>query len=191
MRGGPEGQGADPVPLCPRRWLLCRLAISWCRQKLRAELRIGSFGFFWAQNISLKFQQKQQTVVGAPGVGVPGFGVRAGWPRSLLGMQQVPAGTRPWGFAPFSLAKFGVFGGSLRDAEHWEWGGRFGVGAVGYFSVSSLTSPCVPAGNRQCLDLQQAEPGAAVRPPSSPAALLGPRGPCGLENPLGCPTEPP
>ncbi|PKU30493.1 hypothetical protein llap_19203 [Limosa lapponica baueri] len=30
--------------------------------KLHAELKIGSFGFFWAQNISLKFQQEQQTV---------------------------------------------------------------------------------------------------------------------------------
>ncbi|KAM9218348.1 bridge-like lipid transfer protein family member 2 [Leptosomus discolor] len=44
------------------RWLACRLAVTWCRQKLRAELKIGSFGFFWAQNISLKFQQEQQTV---------------------------------------------------------------------------------------------------------------------------------
>uniref|UniRef100_A0A663F0X2 Uncharacterized protein n=1 Tax=Aquila chrysaetos chrysaetos TaxID=223781 RepID=A0A663F0X2_AQUCH len=46
------------------RWLACRLAVTWCRQKLHAELKIGSFGFFWAQNISLKFQQEQQTVVG-------------------------------------------------------------------------------------------------------------------------------
>uniref|UniRef100_A0A8C3UBZ9 Uncharacterized protein n=1 Tax=Catharus ustulatus TaxID=91951 RepID=A0A8C3UBZ9_CATUS len=46
------------------RWLACRLAVSWCRQKLHAELKIGSFGFFWAQNISLKFQREQQTVVG-------------------------------------------------------------------------------------------------------------------------------
>lgn len=60
-RGGP----------CPfaytHRWLACRLAITWCRQKLQAELKIGSFGFFWAQNISLKFQQEQQTVVGTCG----------------------------------------------------------------------------------------------------------------------------
>ncbi|XP_066419511.1 bridge-like lipid transfer protein family member 2 [Molothrus aeneus] len=44
------------------RWLACRLAVTWCRQKLHAELKIGSFGFFWAQNISLKFQREQQTV---------------------------------------------------------------------------------------------------------------------------------
>ncbi|XP_074869814.1 bridge-like lipid transfer protein family member 2 isoform X2 [Carettochelys insculpta] len=44
------------------RWLVCRLATNWCRQRLRAELKIGSFGFFWLQNISLKFQQEQQTV---------------------------------------------------------------------------------------------------------------------------------
>uniref|UniRef100_A0A803WFH8 Uncharacterized protein n=1 Tax=Ficedula albicollis TaxID=59894 RepID=A0A803WFH8_FICAL len=44
------------------RWLACRLAVTWCRQKLQAELKIGSFGFFWAQNISLKFQREQQTV---------------------------------------------------------------------------------------------------------------------------------
>uniref|UniRef100_A0A8D0ETD4 Uncharacterized protein n=1 Tax=Strix occidentalis caurina TaxID=311401 RepID=A0A8D0ETD4_STROC len=43
-------------------WLACRLAVTWCRQKLHAELKIGSFGFFWAQNISLKFQREQQTV---------------------------------------------------------------------------------------------------------------------------------
>ncbi|XP_067422042.1 bridge-like lipid transfer protein family member 2 isoform X1 [Emydura macquarii macquarii] len=44
------------------RWLVCRLATNWCRRRLRAELKIGSFGFFWLQNISLKFQQEQQTV---------------------------------------------------------------------------------------------------------------------------------
>ncbi|KFP30964.1 UPF0378 protein KIAA0100, partial [Colius striatus] len=44
------------------RWLACRLAVTWCRQKLHAELKIGSFGFFWPQNISLWFQQEQQTV---------------------------------------------------------------------------------------------------------------------------------
>ncbi|XP_050785010.1 bridge-like lipid transfer protein family member 2 isoform X6 [Gopherus flavomarginatus] len=44
------------------RWLVCRLATNWCRQRFRAELKIGSFGFFWLQNISLKFQQEQQTV---------------------------------------------------------------------------------------------------------------------------------
>uniref|UniRef100_A0A8C6ZJ81 Uncharacterized protein n=1 Tax=Nothoprocta perdicaria TaxID=30464 RepID=A0A8C6ZJ81_NOTPE len=45
------------------RWLACRLAVTWCRQKLQAELKIGSFGFFWAQNVSLKFQREQQTVL--------------------------------------------------------------------------------------------------------------------------------
>uniref|UniRef100_A0A8C9FU84 Uncharacterized protein n=1 Tax=Pavo cristatus TaxID=9049 RepID=A0A8C9FU84_PAVCR len=57
------------------RWLACRLAITWCRQKLQAELKIGSFGFFWAQNISLKFQREQQTVVGTCG----GVTTRSGW----------------------------------------------------------------------------------------------------------------
>ncbi|XP_077150469.1 bridge-like lipid transfer protein family member 2 isoform X1 [Ranitomeya variabilis] len=45
------------------RWLLYRLASSWCQRKLGAELRIGSLGFFWFQNISLKFgKQQQQTL---------------------------------------------------------------------------------------------------------------------------------
>lgn len=43
------------------RWLVVRLATKWCQQKLQAELKIGSF--FWIQNVSLKFQQHQQTVV--------------------------------------------------------------------------------------------------------------------------------
>uniref|UniRef100_A0A4X1TQZ9 KIAA0100 n=1 Tax=Sus scrofa TaxID=9823 RepID=A0A4X1TQZ9_PIG len=42
------------------RWLVVRLATSWCQRKLKAELKIGSF--FWIQNVSLKFQQHQQTV---------------------------------------------------------------------------------------------------------------------------------
>uniref|UniRef100_A0A4W2BMX2 Bridge-like lipid transfer protein family member 2 n=1 Tax=Bos indicus x Bos taurus TaxID=30522 RepID=A0A4W2BMX2_BOBOX len=42
------------------RWLVVRLATKWCQQKLQAELKIGSF--FWIQNVSLKFQQHQQTV---------------------------------------------------------------------------------------------------------------------------------
>ncbi|XP_072286286.1 bridge-like lipid transfer protein family member 2 isoform X2 [Pyxicephalus adspersus] len=45
------------------RWLLYRLATSWCQRKLGAELRIGSLGFLWFQNISLKFgKQQQQTL---------------------------------------------------------------------------------------------------------------------------------
>ncbi|XP_051848259.1 bridge-like lipid transfer protein family member 2 [Antechinus flavipes] len=44
------------------RWLLVRLATKWCHRRLQAELRIGSFGFFWIQNVSLKFEQHQQTV---------------------------------------------------------------------------------------------------------------------------------
>jgi hypothetical protein len=40
-----------------------RLATRWCQRKLQAELKIGSFRFFWIQNVSLKFQQHQQTVV--------------------------------------------------------------------------------------------------------------------------------
>ncbi|NXF21583.1 K0100 protein, partial [Rhodinocichla rosea] len=44
------------------RWLACRLAGGGCRQKLHAELKIGSGGFFWAQNISLKFQRGGGTV---------------------------------------------------------------------------------------------------------------------------------
>ncbi|XP_029401987.1 protein KIAA0100 homolog [Mus pahari] len=44
------------------RWLVVRLATRWCHRKLQAELKIGSFRFFWIQNVSLKFQQHQQTV---------------------------------------------------------------------------------------------------------------------------------
>ncbi|XP_036622430.1 protein KIAA0100 homolog isoform X2 [Trichosurus vulpecula] len=44
------------------RWLLVRLATKWCHRRLQAELKIGSFGFFWIQNVSLKFEQHQQTV---------------------------------------------------------------------------------------------------------------------------------
>ncbi|XP_074119806.1 bridge-like lipid transfer protein family member 2 isoform X1 [Sminthopsis crassicaudata] len=44
------------------RWLLVRVATKWCHRRLQAELRIGSFGFFWIQNVSLKFEQHQQTV---------------------------------------------------------------------------------------------------------------------------------
>uniref|UniRef100_A0A8C5LG97 Bridge-like lipid transfer protein family member 2 n=1 Tax=Jaculus jaculus TaxID=51337 RepID=A0A8C5LG97_JACJA len=43
-------------------WLVVRLATRWCQRKLQAELKIGSFRFFWIQNVSLKFQQHQQTV---------------------------------------------------------------------------------------------------------------------------------
>lgn len=43
---------------------MVRLATKWCQRKLQAELKIGSF--FWIQNVSLKFQQHQQTVV-SPG----------------------------------------------------------------------------------------------------------------------------
>ncbi|GAB1296519.1 Protein KIAA0100 [Apodemus speciosus] len=43
-------------------WLVVRLATKWCQRKLQAELKIGSFRFFWIQNVSLKFQQHQQTV---------------------------------------------------------------------------------------------------------------------------------
>lgn len=42
------------------RWLLVRIATKWCEQKLQAKLKIGSF--FRIQNVSLKFQQHQQTV---------------------------------------------------------------------------------------------------------------------------------
>ncbi|XP_057569958.1 bridge-like lipid transfer protein family member 2 isoform X4 [Hippopotamus amphibius kiboko] len=43
-----------------KRWLVVRLATKWCQRKLQAELKIGSL--FWIQNVSLKFQQHQQTV---------------------------------------------------------------------------------------------------------------------------------
>ncbi|XP_068126254.1 bridge-like lipid transfer protein family member 2 isoform X2 [Hyperolius riggenbachi] len=42
------------------RWLLYRLATNWCQRKLGAELKIGSVGFFWFQNVSLKFGKLQQ-----------------------------------------------------------------------------------------------------------------------------------
>uniref|UniRef100_A0A8B9ESA7 Uncharacterized protein n=1 Tax=Anser cygnoides TaxID=8845 RepID=A0A8B9ESA7_ANSCY len=98
-------------------WLVCRLAVTWCRQKLQAELKIGSFGFFWAQNISLKFQQKQQTVVGAPGAGVTGGGgrARAGRPRSPSAWQPGPTTSR-WhvdpGLQPLSPGQSRSFGGA-------------------------------------------------------------------------------
>ncbi|KAG8450808.1 hypothetical protein GDO86_003178 [Hymenochirus boettgeri] len=45
------------------RWLLCHLATNWCHRKLGAELKIGSLGFFWLQNVSFKFgNQQQQTL---------------------------------------------------------------------------------------------------------------------------------
>uniref|UniRef100_A0A8C9ANR3 Bridge-like lipid transfer protein family member 2 n=1 Tax=Prolemur simus TaxID=1328070 RepID=A0A8C9ANR3_PROSS len=44
------------------RWLAVRWATKWCQRNLQAELKIGSFRFFWIQNVSLKFQQHQQTV---------------------------------------------------------------------------------------------------------------------------------
>ncbi|XP_019400878.1 PREDICTED: protein KIAA0100 homolog [Crocodylus porosus] len=52
------GAGADPR--CARRWLLCRLAVRWCRRQLRAELRVG--GFLRLRNISLEFPQEQRVV---------------------------------------------------------------------------------------------------------------------------------
>ncbi|XP_053222317.1 bridge-like lipid transfer protein family member 2 isoform X1 [Podarcis raffonei] len=47
---------------CLGRWLLYILVTNWCRRRLQAELKVGSFGFFWIQNLSLKFQEEQQTV---------------------------------------------------------------------------------------------------------------------------------
>uniref|UniRef100_A0ACB8EDV9 Uncharacterized protein n=1 Tax=Sphaerodactylus townsendi TaxID=933632 RepID=A0ACB8EDV9_9SAUR len=44
------------------RYLLYILIINWCRRRLQAELKISSFGFFWIHNLSLKFQEEQQTV---------------------------------------------------------------------------------------------------------------------------------
>ncbi|XP_023595401.1 bridge-like lipid transfer protein family member 2 isoform X2 [Trichechus manatus latirostris] len=44
------------------RWFVVRLATKWCQRKLQVELKIGSFGFFEIQNVSLKFLQHQQTV---------------------------------------------------------------------------------------------------------------------------------
>lgn len=54
---------------CLCRWLVVRLVTKWCQRKLQAELKIGSF--FWIQNVSLKFQQHQQTVVSP--AGFPGY----------------------------------------------------------------------------------------------------------------------
>ncbi|CAH2220004.1 Hypothetical predicted protein [Pelobates cultripes] len=45
------------------RWLLYRLATNWCQKRLGADLKIGSVGFFWLQNISLKFGRQQQQIV--------------------------------------------------------------------------------------------------------------------------------
>lgn len=66
-QGGTGGAGFG-VPVagadarCARRWLLCRLAVRWCRRRLRAELRVG--GFLRLRNISLEFPQEQRVVVG-------------------------------------------------------------------------------------------------------------------------------
>ena len=62
--GHPLGEGPVNSQGFFCRWLVVRLATKWCQQKLQAELKIGSF--FWIQNVSLKFQQHQQTVV-SPG----------------------------------------------------------------------------------------------------------------------------
>ncbi|XP_063002776.1 bridge-like lipid transfer protein family member 2 [Elgaria multicarinata webbii] len=48
--------------LCLGRWLLYILVTNWCRRRLQAELKIRTLGFFWVQNLSLKFQEEQQTV---------------------------------------------------------------------------------------------------------------------------------
>ncbi|XP_058019903.1 bridge-like lipid transfer protein family member 2 [Ahaetulla prasina] len=48
--------------LCLGRWLLYILITNWCRRRLQAELRIQSFWVFGIQNLSLKFQEEQQTV---------------------------------------------------------------------------------------------------------------------------------
>uniref|UniRef100_A0A3Q1LNA5 KIAA0100 n=1 Tax=Bos taurus TaxID=9913 RepID=A0A3Q1LNA5_BOVIN len=61
MSPSPSAKGTCSLALESRnRWLVVRLATKWCQQKLQAELKIGSF--FWIQNVSLKFQQHQQTV---------------------------------------------------------------------------------------------------------------------------------
>uniref|UniRef100_A0A8D2IHG0 KIAA0100 n=1 Tax=Varanus komodoensis TaxID=61221 RepID=A0A8D2IHG0_VARKO len=46
----------------PHRWLLYVLVTNWCRRRLQAELKIQTLGFFWIQNLSLKFQEERQTV---------------------------------------------------------------------------------------------------------------------------------
>ncbi|KAM3856347.1 bridge-like lipid transfer protein family member 2 isoform 1-T1 [Vipera latastei] len=48
--------------LCLGRWLLYILITNWCRRRLQAELRIQSFWVWGIQNLSLKFQEEQQTV---------------------------------------------------------------------------------------------------------------------------------
>ncbi|KAM6464675.1 bridge-like lipid transfer protein family member 2 isoform 2-T2 [Liasis olivaceus] len=48
--------------LCLGRWLLYVLITNWCRRRLQAELKIHSFRVFGIQNLSLKFQEEQQTV---------------------------------------------------------------------------------------------------------------------------------
>uniref|UniRef100_A0A8C5MXP2 Bridge-like lipid transfer protein family member 2 n=1 Tax=Leptobrachium leishanense TaxID=445787 RepID=A0A8C5MXP2_9ANUR len=74
--GAPVGARADMMPLISTvlsalllvvvcavllgRWLLYRLATNWCQKRLGADLKIGSLGFFWLKNISLKFGRLQQ-----------------------------------------------------------------------------------------------------------------------------------
>lgn len=67
--GSHRGGGGCELTGCLCRWLVVRLVTRWCQRKLQAELKIGSF--FWIQNVSLKFQQHQQTVVSP--AGFPGY----------------------------------------------------------------------------------------------------------------------
>lgn len=90
----------------------------------------------------------------------------------------------PWLMpGPSSHGQTWGFGRSLHDPRHWEWCGNVEMSITRQSQiVSSLTYLCVLSGDRQRLDLQQTEPGAAVRAPT-PAPCLFPLGVC---HTLGC-----
>lgn len=91
----------------------------------------------------------------------------------LLGPEhqpQVPAGAADCGGY---LGHTWGFGCSLHDPRHWEWSGIVEMTITRQNQVvSSLTYLCVLTGDRQHLDLQQTEPGAAVRAPTPAPCLL-------------------
>uniref|UniRef100_A0A8B9FXN8 Uncharacterized protein n=1 Tax=Amazona collaria TaxID=241587 RepID=A0A8B9FXN8_9PSIT len=105
------------------RWLACRLAVTWCQQKLHAELKIGSFGFLWAQNISLKFQREQQTVVGTRQGVVTSGGRQAGWGHFQAGSKSLP---HSWCQALPSVARLGVLAAPC-VMPGWERSGNVGM----------------------------------------------------------------
>lgn len=72
----------------------------------------------------------------------------------------------------------------MHDPRPWGWSGNVEMSITRQSQVvSSLTNPCVLTGDRQRLDLQQTEPGAAVRTPTPAPCLLALGG---LSHPWPC-----